>query len=236
MPLDRLNRRNFFSVAAVAWFVAALPITAAASAQQAQPNPEAYFVSATKPGMHLQSFIHAVRQQFRASDIDMDGTVSQTDKRIQDEGSPRAVWTPALHELLRYDLDFDGTITHAEVVKGVSDRIRRNAYVFPSGDNAEESLHRRIQQDVARLMRADRNGDGVIEWQEMLAFARQTPVPPNSVGGGFMSMVLSMDEDGDGTVTLTEFDRAIERIFRSVDTDGDGILSKDELDSFRARK
>jgi hypothetical protein len=76
------------------------------------------------------------------------------------------------------------------------------------------------------LARADRNGDGRIEWDEMLAFARQTPVPPNSVGGSIMSTILSMDENRDGSVTREEFDRAIERIFRLVDTDRDDILSR----------
>jgi Ca2+-binding EF-hand superfamily protein len=87
-----------------------------------------------------------------------------------------------------------------------------------------------------RLARADRNGDGRIEWDEMLAFARQTPVPPNSVGGSIMSTILSMDENRDGSVTREEFDRAFERILRLVDTDRDDILSKEELDTFRGRK
>jgi hypothetical protein len=51
-----------------------------------------------------------------------------------------------------------------------------------------------------------------------------------------MSTILSMDENRDGSVTLEEFDRAIERIFRLVDTDRDDILSKEEIDTFRGRK
>jgi hypothetical protein len=84
-------------------------------------------------------------------------------------------------------------------------RLRRHAYIFPSGGDSEESLERRIEQDVVRLARADRNGDGRIEWDEMLAFARQTPVPPNSVGGSIMSTILSMDENRDGSATGEEF-------------------------------
>jgi hypothetical protein len=152
-----------------------------------------------------QGVISHARQEFRGSDIDIDGTVSQADARIQDETWPTGVWRPLLEELARYDLDFDGIVTRDEILMGVSRRIRRHAYIFPSGGDSEESLERRIEQDVVRLARADRNGDGRIEWDEMLAFARQTPVPPNSVGGSIMSTILSMDENRDGSATGEEF-------------------------------
>jgi Ca2+-binding EF-hand superfamily protein len=224
-----------FCIAVVGWILAAPLVAAVAAAQQAPPDPGAYFTSGVAPGTHLRVFINDARQQFRGSDIDMDGTVSQADARIQDETWPKAVWRPVLEELARYDLDFDGIVTRDEILMGVSRRIRRNAYIFPSGDS-EESLKQRIEQDVVRLARADRNGDGRIAWDEMLAFARQTPVPPNSVGGSIMSTILAMDEDRDGSVTREEFDGAIERIFRLVDTDRDDVLSKEELDTFRGRK
>jgi Ca2+-binding EF-hand superfamily protein len=218
----------------VAWLFAAPLVAAVAAAQQA-PDPAAYFTSVVAPDTHLRVFINDARRQFRGSDIDMNGTVSQADARIQDETWPKAVWRPVLEELLRHDLDFDGVVTRDEILMGVSRRIRRNVYIFPSGDS-EASSKQRIEQDVVRLARADRNGDGRIEWDEMLAFARQTPVPPNSVGGLTMSTILSMDENRDGSVTREEFDKAIERIFRLVDTDRDDILSKEELDTFRGRK
>jgi len=237
MTPGRTNRSfSRFCIAVVAWSLAA-PLVAAV-AQQAPLDPATYFISfsGVAPGTHLQVFIDHARQQFRGSDIDMDGTVSQADARIQDETWPTGVWRPVLEELARYDLDFDGIVTRDEILMGVSRRIRRHAYIFPSGGDSEESLKQRIEQDVVRLARADRNGDGRIEWDEMLAFARQTPVPPNSVGGSIMSTILSMDENHDGSVTREEFDRAIERIFRLVDTDRDDILSKEELDTFRGRK
>lgn len=235
MTPGRTNRSFSRScIAVVAWSLAA-PLVAAV-AQQAPLDPAAYFISGVAPGTRLQGVISHARQQFRGSDIDMDGTVSQADARIQDETWPTGVWRPVLEELARYDLDFDGIVTRDEILMGVSRRIRRHAYIFPSGGDSEETLKQRIEQDVVRLARADRNGDGRIEWDEMLAFARQTPVPPNSVGGSIMSTILSMDENRDGSVTREEFDRAIERIFRLVDTDRDDILSKEELDTFRGRK
>ncbi len=237
MSSVRSNRfLSRFRIAVVAWSLAAPLVAAVAAAQQAPPDPAAYFTSGVAPGTRLGIFINDARQQFRGSDIDMDGTVSEADARIQNETWPHAVWRPVLEELARYDLDFDGIVTRDEIHMGVSRRVRRNAYILSPTGNSEESLKQRIEQDVVRLARADRNGDGRIEWDEMLAFARQTPVPPNSVGGSIMSTILSMDENRDGSVTLDEFDRAIERIFRLVDTDRDDVLSKEELDTFRGRK
>lgn len=235
MSLGRPNYRFLhLLIAVVAWFFGPL-VAAVATAQQAPPHPETYFTSGIVPGTPLRAFIAHARQQFRGSDIDMDGTVSPADARIQEETWPSGIWRPVLEELARHDLDFDGVVTRDEILMGVSRRIRRNAYIFSSSDS-EETLKQRIEEDVARLARADRNGDGRIEWDEMLAFARQTPVPPNGVGGSIMNTILSLDEDGDGSVTSEEFDRAIERIFRAVDADRDGVLSRDELDTFRGRR
>lgn len=46
----------------------------------------------------------------------------------------------------------------------------------------------------------------------------------------------SMDADGDGYVSQTEFDEAKKKRqveFSDIDTDADGLLSKDELAAFR---
>jgi len=221
-------------IAAIA-VLAALLVVPSAVAQQAPSDPATYFTSGARPDTPLRVFISHAQQIFRGADLDMDGTVSRVDAAIQDEGWPKAAWRPVLEELARYDRDFDGVITREEIFAGVSLRIRRNAYVFPSSDS-EETLKDRIERDVTRLARADRNGDGRIEWEEMLDFARQAPVPPNSVGGLTMSTILAMDEDRDGAVTREEFDRAIMRIFRTVDTNRDDVLSREELEIFKGHK
>jgi hypothetical protein len=154
MSPGRTNRSfSRFCIAVVAWSLAA-PLVAAV-AQQAPLDPAAYFISGVAPGTRLRVFMNDARQQFRGSDIDMDGTVSQADARIQDETWPHAVWRPVLEELARYDLDFDGVVTRDEILMGVSRRIQRNAYIFAIGGDSEESLKQRIEQDVVRLARAD---------------------------------------------------------------------------------
>ena len=57
-------------------------------------------------------------------------------------------------------------------------------------------------------------------------------------GGGMMSpammrmMLALMDTDGDGAVSLTEFQAAHERMFKAMDADKDGRLTTREMQAF----
>jgi hypothetical protein len=57
---------------------------------------------------------------------------------------------------------------------------------------------------------------------------------PGSVGSGMMMRVLFalMDGDGDGTISLQEFQAAHERIFKAMDANKDGRLTLDEIQAF----
>jgi EF hand len=49
----------------------------------------------------------------------------------------------------------------------------------------------------------------------------------------FMRVIFAlMDADGDGTVSLQEFQQAHERLFKAMDTDHDGTLSLEEMEAF----
>ena len=57
---------------------------------------------------------------------------------------------------------------------------------------------------------------------------------PGSMGRGMMMRMMFslMDADGDGAVSLQEFQAAHERIFKAMDTDKDGTLTPEEIRDF----
>ena len=222
----------------VSLLVSAMVVAGVNLCRAQSSDPRVAFANSLIPGMNLQGFTQQLQSYFRGVDFNMDGVVSQADADLQAADWPRAIWRPRLVELIGHDLNFDGVITYEEVVRSLGFRIRRQAYIAPSGQNSEEFLRNRIDEAVAGVMRADTNGDGQIDWEEMLAFARQALVPPNSAGNamaGVLAVVRSMDADGDGVVTVAEFNAALERVFREADADNDGIISKEETVGFRAR-
>lgn len=55
--------------------------------------------------------------------------------------------------------------------------------------------------------------------------------------GAAMRFIFAlMDSDGDGTVSLQEFQAAHERIFKAMDTDKDGTLTLEEIHTFMRGK
>ena len=56
---------------------------------------------------------------------------------------------------------------------------------------------------------------------------------PGMMGPAMMRMILAlMDTDGDGTVSLSEFQTVHERIFKALDANKDGRLTLEEVQTF----
>jgi hypothetical protein len=57
---------------------------------------------------------------------------------------------------------------------------------------------------------------------------------PGNMHSGMITRMLFalMDSDGDGTITLQEFQAAHERIFKAIDANKDGRLTLDEIQAF----
>ena len=88
-------------------------------------------------------------------------------------------------------------------------------------------------------------GEGPMDGRRrgMMDEAHRDSAPRGGLGGmlpgpmgrpGMMEMMLIlMDTDGDGAVSLQEYQAAHERIFKAMDADKDGKLTLDEIRNFR---
>ena len=94
------------------------------------------------------------------------------------------------------------------------------------GAKSEESISHRGQEYHA-MMGQGQMGCGMMGRRGMMG------------GGGMMRrgaamrfIFALMDSDGDGTVSLQEFQAAHEKIFKAMDTDKDGTITLEEIQAF----
>ena len=107
-------------------------------------------------------------------------------------------------------------------------------------------------QSAERLAQADANGDGNIDWQEMVdmrastfdrldrnddgfADSRDAPRfgPAKSRFNDAIGKLLEADADGDGRISRSEMLDAPAPMFANGDTNGDDVLSADEIAALR---
>jgi hypothetical protein len=96
-----------------------------------------------------------------------------------------------------------------------------------AGASAEESTGDRSHEGHGMMGQGGMMGCGVMGRGGMMG------------GGGMMGQGAAMrfifalmDSDGDGTVSLQEFQAAHEKIFKAMDTDKDGTLTLEEVQAF----
>ena len=84
-----------------------------------------------------------------------------------------------------------------------------------------------------------REGPGMMGQDGMMGCGMMRRGGMISGGGGMMGhgaamrfIFALMDSDGDGTISLQEFQAAHEKIFKAMDTDKDGTLTLEEIQAF----
>jgi hypothetical protein len=104
------------------------------------------------------------------------------------------------------------------------------------GAIAQDRMTSQPDQQQAQSHPMDHQGAGTIGQGGMMGGGM---MGRGMMGGGAMGppimlrmMFALMDGDGDGTISLTEFQVAHERIFKAMDSNKDGRLTQEEMQAF----
>ncbi len=101
---------------------------------------------------------------------------------------------------------------------------------------AQDQMPLQPEQQQTQFHPMSKEGAGTMEHGGMMGGGM---MGRGMMGGGamgppvMMRMIFAlMDSDGDGTITLSEFQAAHERIFKAMDSNKDGRLTQEEMQAF----
>lgn len=224
-PRSRL--RLVRSVLIAAAFLA-IPGRDGVAQQTSEPSTEILFARSVTGGT-VSAYLTRSRYEFRSIDMDGDGVITAFDLELHEKKLRAAARGNAILALLALDLDGDGTLSRDEIEASFS----ALAQPLPSDSADGAERRKRIAAPVNQKMRLDTNGDGRIDGDEMMAYAKQLPAPRMPEGNSLPWAALSLDKDGDHRITLDEYLEGAVSGFSLVDTNGDGVASDEEVYAFR---
>jgi Ca2+-binding EF-hand superfamily protein len=141
-------------------------------------------------------------------------------------------------QILNYDLDGDGNVTKDEIIAAMQPRARQ---LIPANGVQLEPTPQQVRLQLDRLvsdaLKPDTDGDGVITAAEIQQEA-QKHVDQASLGwqqSATQFVPMTLDADGDGAVSLAEYEAALRQQFDAIDQDRDGRVSADEFVNFTKR-
>lgn len=215
--------------------VAAVLSIGAAHAQSAPEMPAEDWMRTRLGGVGQNQTIDQVRQalryQFFNADID-GGGISQSDYDLARKLTYAQIRANVSTQIMVRDLDGDGKVTRNELETVLMQQAVRplssgTAQVVPTPEQTKEILARL----VADALKADGNGDGVIE------FAEAYRVPEEQTrwtrqGANQNALPWSFDTDKNGSISLAEYDAVANRVIEEVDADKNGTISQEESIGF----
>jgi Ca2+-binding EF-hand superfamily protein len=142
----------------------------------------------------------------------------------------------AIAQILIYDLDGNGTVTKEEITTAMGPRARQ--MINANGVQLEPSAQQvRLQLDklVSDALKPDADRDGVITAAEIEHEAQRQAEQASihwQQGVSPQLVPMTLDTNGDGAVSLAEYEAAVREQFDAIDQDRDGRISAGETAIF----
>jgi Ca2+-binding EF-hand superfamily protein len=189
------------------------------------------------PNITLDGFLQRLRGEFLRADANGDGVVSVDDLALHDAMMAAGLRAGATNAIMKADLDGDGVVTKEELRQ----KLRYDQQLSDSYRPRTVSLvdsDRHVEQELARLMAADTDKDGLITWNEAAAHIRvqlKNMQASNGERTRPARQMLALALPGKDSVAFRELEPAAEALFRVIDADRNGAISLDELTAWRGR-
>jgi hypothetical protein len=169
------------------------------------------FVSYLNQATTRETFFSAVVSPFRRLDKNGDGLVA-AELELPDAMERAQRRAGNLSKFYAFDLNGDGRIERAEIER---------ANAAPQSPDGVYCCRVNVDKRAGELMKADRNHDGAIDFEE----ARNYWPVQRGYGSRAGRELLGLDPNKDGRLTLRELETLVHNAFDTVDIDGNGILS-----------
>lgn len=168
-----------------------------------------------------EQYVYLVLNNIRTHASDRVALTANDIKRIEEQKIQQHR-QHTIQNLIRHDMDFDGTVTLTEIEQSLT----------PSKYSNQQ--HR--DNFINSIMKADANEDGVVTREEMIAYADQELEKKpyrNNRQSKELQELLALDPNNDKKLSAKELAEISIKAFRAFDSDNDGTLSEDEKKNIR---
>jgi EF hand len=184
-------------------------------------------------GYKLEHTLQAALREFDRLDVDQNG-LSPADAQIAKQGMTARRRSQKLAELMAYDLDGDLAVSRAELETAARLMQKREGCNNCLSAGANGSLSPSAAQWMKRQLQLDKNGDGSLSMDEIVAAANDRNVDQmDSRSWKSIEAIMVFDTDKNATVSEAEFEKGISDVFAAADLDHNGVIDIDEYQAAR---